>query len=110
MNYLGLASGIATLIVIGLGFPLVIYAERFFSYLIWPYMLGVGTVLIAVSVLTPLNWLSIGLGIVGATFAWSSTELREQAIRAEIGWYPLNPRKFELPFYSLIRKMRAPHL
>ena len=110
MNYFGLLTGIATLFIIGLGFPLVIHSERIFGYLWWPYMLGLGLVLVAVSLFIQADWLAVSVGVLGATFAWGSTELKEQAVRAELGWYPLNSNKIKPPFENLIRKWKAPHL
>jgi uncharacterized protein DUF4491 len=110
MNTFGLLAGIATCFVIGLGFPLVIRGERIFGYLWWPYMLGVGIVLIFGSLFIQADWLSVVIGVLGATFAWGATELKEQAVRAKLGWYPLNPNKVKPPFENLIRKWKAPHL
>ena len=50
------------------------------------------------------------LGIAGASFVWGATELKEQAVRAEIGWYPFNARKNLPPFAKIIEKWKAPHL
>lgn len=100
----------AACFIIGLGFPLVIYGERFFGYLWWPYMLGVGITLIIVSIFIQVDWLSVSIGVLGATFAWGSTELKEQAVRAELGWYPLNRNKIKPPFEKMIKKWKAPHL
>ena len=110
MNFFGLLTGIATLFVIGLGFPLVIQGERRLGYLWWPYMLGAGIVLIASSLFISMDWLSVFIAILGATFVWGSTELKEQAIRAEIGWYPYNAKKIRPPFENYIKKWKAPHL
>jgi len=110
MNYFGLLAGIATLFIIGLGFPLVIYSERVFGYLWWPYMFGVGIILIIISLFVHTDGLSVAIGVLGATFAWGSTELKEQAVRTELGWYPLNPNKIKPPFENMIRKWKAPHL
>jgi hypothetical protein len=110
MNSSGLLTAIATLFIIGLGFPLVIYSERIFGYLWWPYMLGLGILLILISLWIQTDWLSIAIGILGATFAWGSTELKEQAVRAELGWYPFNPNKIKPPFEKIIEKWKAPHL
>ncbi len=110
MNYFGLLIGISTFCVIGLGFPLVIRGERFFGFLWWPYMMGIGFGLIIASLFIPLHWLSVVIGVFGATFVWGSTELKEQAVRAEIGWYPFNGNKIKPPFENLIRKWKAPHL
>lgn len=110
MNYFGLALGIATLLTIGLGFIWVIRGERYFGYLWWPYVMTFGAVLIICSLFVSNIWISALLGAFGASFIWGSTELKEQAIRAEIGWYPFNPRKILPPFAKAIKKWKAPHL
>ena len=110
MNFFGLLTGIATLFIIGLGFPLVIQGERRLGYLWWPYMLGAGIVLIVLSLFISADWLTVFVGVLGATFVWGSTELKEQAVRAELGWYPFNPNKVKPPFENIIRKWKAPHL
>jgi hypothetical protein len=110
MDFFGLLIGFLSLLIIGLGFPLVIQGERYFGYLWWPYMMGLGFVIVMISLFIPLNWLSVILGVLGATFVWGSTELKEQAVRAEIGWYPYNDKKILPPFAGIIKKWRAPHL
>lgn len=110
MNYFGLLTGLAAFFVIGLGFPLVIHGERRLGYLWWPYLLGMGIVLIVISSFIQADWLSVLIGVLGATFAWGSTELKEQAVRTELGWYPLNPKKIKPPFENVIKKWKAPHL
>lgn len=110
MNLFGFFIGIATLLIIGLGFPLVIQGERRFGYLWWPYMLGIGAIIILVSLFIKNDWLSTIIGALGATFVWGSTELKEQAVRAELGWYPFNAHKIKPPFEAIIKKWKAPHL
>jgi hypothetical protein len=110
MDIFGLVIGIVTLLIIGLGFPLVIQGERRFGYLWWPYMMGIGVILIGVSVLVLADWLSVVIGVLGATFIWGSTELKEQAVRTEVGWYPFNANKIKPPFEAIIKKWKAPHL
>ncbi|HEX9330539.1 MAG TPA: DUF4491 family protein [Anaerolineales bacterium] len=110
LNFFGLLIGIVTLLIIGLGFPLVIQGERRFGYLCWPYIMGMGFIVIIASLFISLNWLSVMVGVLGATFVWGSTELKEQAIRTEIGWYPYNSRKILPPFAKIIEKWKAPHL
>ena len=110
MSTFGLLTGIATLLIIGLGFPLVIHGERIFGVLWWPYMMAVGIVLIVVSLWIRMDWLSVLIGVLGATFVWGSTELKEQAVRAELGWYPFHANKIKPPLEKIIRKWRAPHL
>ena len=110
MNFLGFAFGILTLLIIGLGFVWVIRGERYLGYLWWPYVMGFGILLILVSLVVSSIWISAILGAFGASLIWGSTELKEQAIRAEVGWYPFNPRKLLPPFAKIIEKWKAPHL
>ena len=110
MNFFGLLIGPATLLIIGLGFPLVIQAERRLGYLWWPYMMGAGIVLVAVSTSIRNDWLCIIVAVVGATAVWGSTELKQQAIRARLGWFPSNEKKIQPPFAGIIRHWKAPNL
>jgi hypothetical protein len=110
MNFFGFALGIATLLIIGLGFVWVIRGERYFGYLWWPYVMGLGILLIVVSLFVNGIWSSALLGVVGASLTWGSTELKEQAVRAEIGWYSFNEKKILPPLAKIIKKWKAPHL
>jgi hypothetical protein len=110
MSLFGLLLGVITLFNIGLGFPLVIQGERHLSYLSWPYMMGIGFVIIIISLFISTNWLCVAVGVLGATFVWGSTELKEQAVRADLGWYPSNGHKILPPFAKVIAKWKAPHL
>jgi hypothetical protein len=73
-------------------------------------MMVTGILFVVISLLIQIDWISVLVGVLGATFIWGSTELKEQAVRAELGWYPFNPNKVKPPFESLIRKWKAPHL
>jgi hypothetical protein len=110
MNFFGLILGIATLFIIGLGFLWVIRGERYFGYLWWPYVMGSGILLILVSFLIPGVWISALIGGLGASLIWGSTELKEQAVRTEVGWYPFRQQKILPPFAKIIEKWKAPHL
>lgn len=110
MNPFGILIGIVTFLIIGLGFPLVIRGERYFGYVVWPYMMGVGFLLVLASLFVQNDWGSVIIGVIGAAFVWGSTELKEQAIRAELGWFPYNPNKIKVPFAEVIQKWKAPHL
>lgn len=110
MDYFGVLIGILTLLLIGLGFPLVILVERRLGYLWWPYMLGLGILMALVSLFIWNDWLCILVAVTGAAFVWGSTELKEQAVRAELGWFPWNVKKARPPFESIIKKWKAPHL
>ena len=110
MNFFGILIGVLTLLIIGLGFPLVIRGERYFGYWSWVYMMGIGFLIIVASLFIHNDWLSVIVGVVGATFVWGSTELKEQAVRTELGWFPFNANKVKLPFADVIKKWKAPHL
>jgi len=110
MNFFGLILGIATLFIIGLGFVWVIRGERYFGLLWWPYIMGLGFLLIVGSLFLYNNWVSALLGVAGASLIWGSTEFKEQSIRAELGWFPFNGKKIQPPFAKDIKKWKAPHL
>jgi hypothetical protein len=105
MNTFGLIIGILTLFIIGLGFVWVIYGERYFSYLWWPYVIILGVIIIGVSLFTEKDLLSALVGALGASFVWGATELKAQAVRSELGWFKYHGRKIPAPLEKLIRKM-----
>lgn len=110
MNFFGLSLSIATLFIIGLGFVWVIRGERYLGYLWWPYFMGAGVLAIVISLFVGNEWASALLGVFGASLIWGSTELKEQAVRGEIGWYPFNEKKPLPPLAEWIKKVPAPHL
>jgi len=110
MNFFGVWLGLATLFIIGLGFVWVIRGERYFGYLWWPYVMGAGFVLIGLSVFIATDWPAALIGVFGASLIWGSTELRDQAVRAELGWYPYHAQKIQPPLAKWIKRWRAPHL
>jgi len=110
MNWLGLFVGIAMLLIIGLGFIWVICGERYFGYLWWPYVMGLGVLCVIGSLCIVSNWGSVLLGACGASLLWGSTELKEQAVRGELGWYPFHDKKIAPPFVDIINKWKAPSL
>ncbi|MDO9348724.1 MAG: DUF4491 family protein [Anaerolineales bacterium] len=110
MNFFGLLLGLATFLIIGLGFVWVIRGERYLGYLWWPYIMGLGILLVLGSLLLASEWASALVGAVGASLVWGSTELKEQAVRAELGWFPFNGKKIRPPFETVTKKWKAPHL
>ncbi len=110
MNTFGFLLGILTLFIIGLGFIWVIHGERYLGMLWWPYFMGLGILLVIGSLFIHSVWASALTGIFGGSLIWSSTEFKEQAIRAELGWYPFKEKKNNPPFASIIKKWKAPHL
>ncbi len=110
MNTFGLLLGLTTFLIIGLGFVWVIRGERYLGYLWWPYIMGLGITLVLGSLFASSDWSSALLGAFGASLVWGSTELKEQAIRAELGWFPFRKEKIRPPFAEAIKKWKAPHL
>jgi hypothetical protein len=56
------------------------------------------------------DWVSALVGALGASLIWGSTELKEQAVRGELGWYPFREQKILPPFAAVIKKWKAPSL
>jgi hypothetical protein len=110
VNWFGLSVGVATLFIIGLGFVWVIRGERCFGYLWWPYVMGLGVLCVLGSLLVSNDWMSVLLGAWGAALLWGATELKEQAVRGELGWYPFHGKKILPPFAGVIKKWKAPSL
>lgn len=110
MNFFGIFIGFATFFIIGLGFVWVIRGERILGYLWWPYVMGMGILLIAGSLFLANDWASALVGALGASLVWGSTEFKEQAVRAELGWFPFREKKIPPPGAETIKKWPAPHL
>ena len=110
MNWFGILVGVSTLCIIGMGFVWVIRGERYFGYLWWPYTMGAGILLMVLSFFVANEYASALLGAAGASLLWGSTELKEQAVRGELGWYPFHAKKIDPPFAEIIRKWKAPSL
>ncbi len=111
MQWGGLALGLFSFGIIGFGFFWVIRMEYFLGYLWWPYPLLLGALMVIGSLFVGDAGLSALLGITGASFVWGATELKEQAVRAELGWFKFNPgRKPDPPLVEVIRQIDAPHL
>jgi hypothetical protein len=110
MNPFGFFVGLATLLLVGLGFVWVIRGERYLGHLWWPYFMGAGILLVGISFFIKHDWISALTGMIGGSLVWGSTELKAQAVRAELGWFPFNGRKISPPFAEIIKKWAAPHL
>ncbi len=110
MTTFGLLLGVATLFLIGLGFVWVIYVERYLGFLWWPYFMSMGALLVLASLFLRSDWASALMGAAGASFIWGSVELKEQAMRAELGWFPFRSEKIKPPFAKTISTWKAPRL
>jgi hypothetical protein len=111
MMWQGIALGMFSLFMIGMGFVWVIRMEYYLGYLWWPYPMGLGIVLLVLSLFVGNAGWSALLGITGGVLIWGATELKEQAVRAELGWFRFNPRrKPDPPGLRWIKRIKAPHL
>jgi hypothetical protein len=111
MTWGGIALGLFSFGIIGFGFYWVIRMEYFLGYAWWPYPMALGILMVVGSLFVPDPGWSALLGITGGSFVWGATELKEQAVRAELGWFRFNPNpKPRPPFYKLIKKIPPPHL
>jgi hypothetical protein len=111
MMWAGLIIGFFGLFIIGMGFVWVIRMEYYLGYLWWPYPLAIGILIIIASLFVSNGLISALMGIAGGSFIWGATELKEQAVRAELGWFRFNPnKKPDPPGVKWIKKIGAPHL
>jgi hypothetical protein len=70
MNFFGLFLGIATLLIIGLGFLWVVRCEYYLGFLWWPYILGLGILVVTGSLFAGSAWISALMGVSGASIVW----------------------------------------
>jgi len=110
MTLFGIWLGLLSFLVVGLGFVWVIRGERYLGVYWWPWFMLLGIALAVGSLFVANPWLAAVMGIAGGSFVWGSTEMKEQAIRAELGWYPYNPGKVRSPLQSWIEKIPPPSL
>ena len=111
MNFIGIAMGFIALGLVGFGFFWVVRLEYRLGWTWWPWVMLAGLVLVVLSLFLPWLLVSAIAGALGASALWGATELRNQAIRVELGWYPANPEgKRKPPLESIIRKLKAPDL
>ena len=90
---LGLATGLATFVVIGVFHPIVIKAEYYWGVGCWWAFLVAGCVFAGVSVLLSDAFCSTLAGVVAFSCFWSIIELFEQRKRVKKGWFPANPKR-----------------
>lgn len=111
MNWSGIALGLFSLGIIGFGFFWVIKGEYYLGHMWWPYPMALGIAMIVGSLFLPNAGWSALLGITGGSLIWGSTEMKEQAVRTELGWFRFNTKaKPNPPGYRWIKKIKAPHL
>ena len=91
MNFLGLAIGLSTFLIIGIFHPIVIKTEYYSGVRYWWIFLLVGIACIVGSLFIENSLLSADIGVVGFSSLWSILELFEQRERVNKGWFPAGP-------------------
>lgn len=94
LNFEGIFTAVASLLVIGIFHPLVIKCEYRFSEKIWPLFLVAGIAFCVASVFTK-GIVSLVFALLGSACIWSIRELKEQTKRVERGWFPKNKKRLE---------------
>lgn len=89
----GLITGAIAFFIIGVFHPIVIKAEYYFTYRIWPLFLILGVLLCGLSVVISNALLSASAAITGFSLLWCIKELKEQDERVRKGWFPANPKR-----------------
>ncbi|NCC98751.1 MAG: DUF4491 family protein [Bacteroidia bacterium] len=93
MNFIGLAIGICTFLIIGLFHPIVIKFEYYFGVKIWWVFLLCGIVFMVLSLFLSNTFWSVLAGVVAFSSFWSIKEIFEQRERVRKGWFPKREAK-----------------
>lgn len=87
-DFMGLAIGFFTFLIIGLFHPLVIKAEYYIGVKSWWLFLLLGLIAAAISLCLKNQILSILCGVVAFSSFWSIIEVFHQRERVKKGWFP----------------------
>lgn len=91
LHFIGIITGVATFLIIGIFHPIVIKGEYYFGTKIWWIFLLSGIITGVLSLLAANTLLSTLLAVWAASSFWSIGELYEQKRRVERGWFPKRP-------------------
>lgn len=92
-DFMGLAIGAGTFLIIGVFHPIVIKAEYHLGTRIWWAFLLAGVLFVVASVMVNYVLVSSLLGVIGFSCFWSILELFQQQERVHKGWFPRNPKR-----------------
>ena len=93
LNWTGIISGAAMIVLTGVFHPVVVKCEYYFSARVWPVFLVLGVLSLVVSAVVENAAVSSVAGILGAILLWCIRELKEQEKRVANGWFPKNPKR-----------------
>lgn len=92
-NFLGLAIGVCTFLVIGVFHPIVVKSEYYFGTRCWWAFLFAGIAMGIGTLLVSDIFVSVLLGVTAFSCFWSIKEIFEQQDRVRKGWFPRNPKR-----------------
>ena len=91
-HWQGIATSVASFVIIGIFHPIVIQCEYHFTERVWPVFLIIGLLFLGGAAFTS-GFLSVLLALIGVACLWSIKELKEQTKRVARGWFPMNPKR-----------------
>lgn len=100
MHWTGIALGLFSAFIIGMGFVWVIRFEYYLGAYLWKLVAALGLVIVAASLFMPNFALSALVGIAGGSITWGAMELPHQEERVEHGLFRAHPNR------SARRKLR----
>lgn len=100
MYWTGIALGLFSALVIGLGFVWVIRFEYYVGAYRWKRVAALGLLICTASLFMPNIWLSAIFGIVGGSIVWGALELPHQEERVEHGLFKSHPNRALRPKLS----------
>jgi len=93
MNFIGLAIGICTFLIIGLFHAIVIKFDYYFGVKIWWVFLLCGILFTVLSLFLSSTFWSVLAGVFAFSSFWSIKEIFEQRERVRKGWFPKNEKR-----------------
>lgn len=97
MHWTGIALGLFSALVIGLGFVWVIRFEYYVGAYRWKWVAAAGLALCVASLFMPNFWLAAVFGIVGGSVVWGALELPHQEERVHHGLFREHPARASRP-------------
>ncbi len=92
-HLLGIVSGLATFLIIGLFHPVVIKCEYYFGVKCCWWFVVFEVVMCTCSYFIDDIFLSIVCGVTGFSSFWTVKEIFDQRERVRKGWFPANPKR-----------------
>lgn len=97
MYWTGIALGLFSAFMIGMGFVWVIRFEYYIGAYMWKMVAAVGVLVCVASLFMPSFLLSAIVGITGGSITWGAMELPHQEERVEHGLFKAHPNRANRP-------------